>query len=132
MIKKRILFFITLIILVSSKVSALDDVYVVFKIDDEIITNIDIKKEAKFLIALNETLKTLPEKQLVNLSKKSIIKETIKKNELIKFFELNQEDPYLNTFMENLHIKLNLTNLNELEIFLNTYNLTIKEVKKKN
>ena len=69
--------------LVSSKVSALDDVYVVFKIDDEIITNIDIKKEAKFLIALNETLKTLTEKQLIDLSKKSIIKETIKKNELI-------------------------------------------------
>jgi peptidyl-prolyl cis-trans isomerase SurA len=117
--------------LVSSKVSALDDVYVVFKIDDEIITNIDIKKEAKFLIALNETLKTLTEKQLIDLSKKSIIKETIKKNELKKFFKLKQEDPYLNTFIEILYIKLNLTNLNEFEVFLNTYNLTLKEVKKK-
>ena len=117
--------------LVSSKVSALDDVYVVFKIDDEIITNIDIKKEAKFLIALNETLKTLTEKQLIDLSKKSIIKETIKKKELLKYFQLNQEDPFLNTFLENLYVTLNLNNLSEFEIFLNEYDLTVKDVKKK-
>ena len=59
MIKQKILFLITLLLLINLKVSALETVYIAFKIDDEIITNIDIKKEADFLIAMNETLETI-------------------------------------------------------------------------
>ena len=129
--KKKIFLFITFLMLIGSKVWALESVYIAFKIDDEIITNIDIAKETKFLIALNETLKTLNKNQLIDLSKKSIIKETIKKKELLKYFQLNQEDPFLNTFLENLYVTLNLNNLNEFEIFLNEYDLTVKDVKKK-
>ena len=129
--KKKIFLFITFLMLIGSKVWALESVYIAFKIDDEIITNIDIAKETKFLIALNETLKTLNKNQLIDLSKKSIIKETIKKKELLKYFQLNQEDPFLNTFLENLYVTLNLNNLSEFEIFLNEYDLTVKDVKKK-
>ena len=129
--KLKIIFFTTLILLINIKGSATENVYIVLKIDDEIITNVDIEKEAKFLIALNETLETLNEKQLIDLSKKSIVKETIKKKEVLKYFELNQKDSYLDTFLENLYTRLNLTNLNQLESFFNTYNLTVEEVKKK-
>ena len=129
--KKKIFLFITFLILIVSKVCALENVYIAFKIDDEIITNIDIANETKFLIALNETLKTLNEKQLIDLSKKSIIKETIKKKELLKYFQLNQEDPFLNTFLENFYTTLNLNDLSELKIFLKKYDLTVKDVKKK-
>jgi|TARA_X000001036_G_C20630172_1_gene786833 peptidyl-prolyl cis-trans isomerase SurA len=131
MIKQKILFLITLLLLINLKVSALETVYIAFKIDDEIITNIDIKKEADFLIAMNETLETIDKNQLVELSKRSIIKETIKKKELSKYFELNQKGPYLDTFMQNLIVKLNLTSLDEFEAFLNNYDLKIDEVKKK-
>ncbi len=128
----KIIFFVTLIMLVGLKAFSLENINIVFKIDDQIVTNIDIKKEAKFLVALNESLGTLNEKKLIDIAKKSIIKETIKKKELLKYFELNQEDPNLDTFLESFYIKLNLNNLNELEIFLNTYDLTVKDVKKKN
>ena len=131
MIKQKILFLITLLLLINLKVSALETVYIAFKIDDEIITNIDIKKEADFLIAMNETLETIDKNQLVELSKRSIIKETIKKKELSKYFELNQKGPYLDTFMQNLIVKLNLKSLDEFEAFLNNYDLKIDEVKKK-
>ena len=50
---------------------------------------------------------------------------------MLKYFQLNQEDPFLNTFLENLYLTLNLNNLNEFEIFLNEYDLTVKDVKKK-
>jgi peptidyl-prolyl cis-trans isomerase SurA len=131
MIKQKILFFTTLLLLINLKVYALENVYIAFKIDDEVITNIDIKKEANFLIAINETLESIDKNQLVELAKRSIIKETIKKKELIKYFELNQEGPYLDTFMQNLLVKLNLTNLDELKIFLNNYDLKIDEIRKK-
>ena len=129
--KQKIIFFISLLILVNLKAFSLENVNIVFKIDDEIITNIDVKKEAKFLVALNTNLETLNEKKLTDLAKKSIIKETIKKKELLKYFELNQEDPNLDSFLKNFYIKLNLNNLSELEVFLNTYDLTIKNIKKK-
>tara|TARA_B110001452_G_C15199545_1_gene416361 strand:+ start:82 stop:975 length:894 start_codon:yes stop_codon:yes gene_type:complete len=117
--------------LINFKSLSLENVNIVFKIDNEIITNVDIKKEAKFLIILNKDLETLNEKKLADLAKKSIIKETIKKNELLKYFELNQEDPNLDIFLESFYIKLNLNNLNELEVFLNTYDLNVENVKKK-
>jgi len=129
--KQKIIFFITLLILVNLKAFSLENVNIVFKIDEEIITNIDVKKEAKFLVALNTNLETLNEKKLTDLAKKSIIKETIKKKELLKYFELNQEDPNLDSFLKNFYIKLNLNNLSELEVFLNTYDLTIESIKKK-
>ncbi len=117
--------------LVGLKGFSLENVNIVLKIDDQIVTNIDIKKEAKFLIALNKSLETLNEKKLIDLAKKSIVKETIKKKELLKYFELNQEDPNLDIFLESFYIKLNLNNLSELEVFLNTYDLTVENVKKK-
>ena len=129
--KQKIIFFITLLMLINFKSLSLENVNIVFKIDNEIITNVDIKKEAKFLIILNKDLETLNEKKLADLAKKSIIKETIKKNELLKYFELNQEDPNLDIFLESFYIKLNLNNLNELEVFLNTYDLNVENVKKK-
>ena len=129
--KLKLIFFIIWLMLIHLKVSSLENINIVFKIDNEIVTNIDIKKEAKFLIALNEKLETLNEKQLIDLAKRSIIKETIKKKELLKYFELNQKDPNLDTFLEKFYTKLNLNNLSELEIFLNTYDLTVENVKKK-
>ena len=59
--KQKIIFFITLLILVNLKAFSLENVNIVFKIDEEIITNIDVKKEAKFLVALNTNLETLNE-----------------------------------------------------------------------
>jgi len=129
--KLKIIFFSALLILINLKALGLENINIVFKVDDEIITNIDVKKEARFLIALNKNLETLNEKKLIELAKKSIIKETIKKKELLRYFELDQKNSNLDNFLENFYIRLNLNNLNELEIFLNSYDLNVADVKKK-
>ena len=115
----------------SLKASAIENIYIVYKIDNEIITNIDIKNESKYLLALNQQLKTINVDQLLNLSKQSIIKETIKKKEVLKYFKLEQKDLFLDSFIENFYIKLNLTSLIELENYLDEFNLTILDLKKK-
>ena len=84
--KLKIIFFSALLILINLKALGLENINIVFKVDDEIITNIDVKKEARFLIALNKNLETLNEKKLIELAKKSIIKETIKKKRVTKVF----------------------------------------------
>ena len=131
MIKKNILIAIIFILLVGLKVSAVENVFIVYKIDSEIITNIDVKNESKYLMALNPQLKSMNAEQLLDLSKQSIIKETIKKKEILKYFELDQNDSLLDNFLENFYIRLNLTSLDELENYLIEYNLTILDIKKK-
>ena len=53
-------------------------VFIKFKIDNEIITNIDLENEKNYFIALNNNLKNVSDKELKKLSKNSLIKEKIK------------------------------------------------------
>ena len=53
---------------------------IIHNIQNEIITNIDIKNEFKYLLALNNALKELNEEKILNISNESIIREKIKKN----------------------------------------------------
>ena len=59
---------------------------IIHNIGNEIITNIDIKREFKYLIALNNSLKELDKKRILNISNESIIREKIKKIEISKHF----------------------------------------------
>ena len=55
---------------------------ILVKIENQIITSLDINNEYKYLIALNPSLKKSNNKDIINLSKRSIIQETIKKIEI--------------------------------------------------
>ena len=131
MINKKRILVIILIIFMNLKVVALESAYIVYKIDGDIITNIDIKNEKKYLIALNQQLESLNEKQLLDISKQSIIKETIKKKEVLKYYILDQTDNYINTVVSDLVVRLKLDSLDELEEYLREYGLTINQIKQK-
>ena len=49
------------------------------KVDNEIITNIDIEKEAEYLKILNPSLNQLNNKKVIKLAKSSLINEIKKK-----------------------------------------------------
>ena len=78
---KKILFLAFLILLSHNDVSS-QEVVIKYKINNQIITNLDIKKEAKYLSALNIQLKNLSENQLELIATESLITETVKKIEL--------------------------------------------------
>ena len=59
--------------------------FISFKVNDEIVTNIDLETESRYLIILNSELKNTDNNTLLKLAKESIIKEKIKKNEVQKF-----------------------------------------------
>ena len=105
--------------------------YIEFKVNDEIITNVDLDTERRYLIALNNELKNTDKKILLRLAKESIIREKIKKNELLKYYELDSAQDYIDDVIENFYKKLNIKNLNEFEAYLSDYNLKLKNVKDK-
>jgi peptidyl-prolyl cis-trans isomerase SurA len=105
---------------------------IIHKIQNEIITNIDIKNEFKYLIALNNKLEALNKEKILIISNESAIREKIKKIEILKNFkEIKINNEYLNLLLKNIYSKLNIESLEKFEIYLKNYNLTLEDIKKK-
>ena len=103
---------------------------IIHNIGGEIITNIDIKREFKYLIALNNSLKELDKKKILNISNESIIREKIKKIELLKNFkEIKLSEDYYKLLLKNIYSRLNMKSIDEFEIYLKDYDLTINDIK---
>ena len=101
------------------------------KINNEIITTYDIEKEINYLLALNPKLKEINETQLINIAKKSLTKEVIRKNEILKYKELGLENSQIESVLNNLIQNLNFSNEGEFEKYLKKFNVSINDLKKK-
>jgi peptidyl-prolyl cis-trans isomerase SurA len=105
---------------------------IVYKIQNEIITNIDVKNEFKYLLALNNRLEEIEKVKLLEISKESIIREKIKKIEILKNFKKIQLDKdYYELLLSNIYSRLNLKSIDAFEIYLKDYDLKITDIKKK-
>jgi peptidyl-prolyl cis-trans isomerase SurA len=105
---------------------------IIHNIQNEIITNIDIKNEFKYLVALNNDLKKLDKEKILNISNQSIVRETIKKIELLKNFkDITINEEHLNLLLKNIYSRLDLKSLNEFELYLKGHELTLEDIKKK-
>ena len=107
------------------------EIFIALKINNEIITNIDINNESKYLVALNNELKNVEKDILNNIAKESLIREKIKKNEILRYYELNTTDEYLNVVVKNFYKKLGINSLDNFIQYLKEYNLELYTVKKK-
>ena len=105
---------------------------ILFKIENEIITSQDIRNEYKYLLVLNNNIRNLEEKKKFEISKKSIIREKIKKIELSKNFkELKIEDKYLDKMFSNIYKKIGINNLNNFKKYLKDNKMSFENVKEK-
>ena len=105
---------------------------IIYNIENEVITNIDIKNEFKYLIALNNSLKELDKEKLLNISNQSIIREKIKKIEILKNFkEILLNEDYYELLLKNIYTRLNLKSISEFDIYLKDYDLKIEDIKTK-
>ena len=128
--KKKILIF--LLILISVKAQSIET-KIIHNIQNEIITNVDIKNEFKYLVALNNSLRELDKKKILNISNESIIREKIKKIEISKNFKkIKLNEDYSELLIKNIYTRLNLKSINEFKIYLKEYDLEIEDIKKKN
>ena len=128
---RYIFFLIIFISIFFNKITFSKETYVVLKVNNKIITNTDINKEYRYLIALNKDLKNVEKKRIMRLSKESIIREKIKLTELLIYYDLSKENTYINEIMKNFYTKLGIKNKSEFKSYLSEYNLSYKEVKKK-
>ena len=130
--KLKILIYVFFAIYVSANKSISLENEIVFKINNEIITKVDVENEYKYLILLNKNLKNLNKKEIIEISKRSIIKERIKKIELLKNFE-NPVIPkkYLELILQNIYKQIDIENLDDFKKYLISNNVNYNDVVKK-
>tara|TARA_Y100000591_G_scaffold234989_1_gene205733 strand:- start:67 stop:999 length:933 start_codon:yes stop_codon:yes gene_type:complete len=104
---------------------------IVAKIENKIITSIDIKNEYNYLLALNKELKNLNDKEFYELSKRSIIREKIKEIEISKYYDLDLPDEYIKSILKNIYLKLNIKNFKDFENYLNQQQIEYSFVRNK-
>ena len=116
----------------TSNLLSSSDVYISATVNDQIITNYDIKKEKTYLIILNPNLSKLNEKKVTEIATKSLINEVIKKKELEKYFNFEKKNPYLDKVFIDFYKRLNLKNEREFKKLLsNKKTYSLKEIKNK-
>jgi peptidyl-prolyl cis-trans isomerase SurA len=131
MTKIKFTFSLIVLLILSIKLYASENVYIVYKVNNEIITNADIEKEYKYLITLNIQLKNLNKPRALELSKESALREIIKKIELKKYFDLKTLDLDINSYLQNFYKSLNIKNDSEFEQYLEKKNISFDYIKKK-
>jgi len=130
MFKKIFILFVVINLLLNA-VMAENKHKIIIKINNQIITNFDIQKETKYLLALNPSMNNLSTKQLKEISKNSLIREKIKKNEILKYYKINYEDPKLTKVVINIYKRLNIGDEVEFNTYLSKFDLNINVVFKK-
>ena len=116
---KKYSFIILIIVFINQNLKAIEN-RILFKIDSEIITSIEIFKYSNYLIALDENIRNLNDKEIFELTKNSIIKEKIKKIKLKnEGLALEIDDKVLNNYIETVFSDRGIKNFTEYEEFLN-------------
>ena len=128
----KVLLIILLIIFFNFKNLIAVENKILFKVNNEIITTIDIYEEMRFLKTFNPEMRNLRDTELFEISKDSILRDKIKKIEIMNYVnELKVDDKFILLLIKNRYSKINIDNLENFESYLNSNNLNIKNIKEK-
>jgi peptidyl-prolyl cis-trans isomerase SurA len=131
--KKKIFFYLIIIFhLCTKQVNSLEN-RIILKVNDNIITSIDVVQEEKYLKVLNQKLKKIDKNKLKAIAIESVVKEKIKEIELVKYYQIEKVlgDTNLKRIVKNLYQTIGFKNEQDFKKYLNTQNLKFSSVKRK-
>ena len=123
-------FLILTFILISINLYA-KEIKIISKINNEIITNIDLENQIKYLLITNSNLKDLSKKDLTELSKNSLINEILKKKEIDKFLSINERSSLGKKLVKQNYISLGFDNISDYKSFLQRKGVSLELVENK-
>lgn len=133
-IKKPIKLLLLISIIVSSLINNLFSFEnkIIYRVNNEIITSLDVENEMNYLLALNPNLNNLNKNDIIKISKKSTLKEKIKKIEIEKIIvDKNLPEKYLQQLLQNIYSKIGITNIDDFKKYLKTKDVSYDNVIKK-
>tara|TARA_B100000900_G_scaffold357853_1_gene328448 strand:+ start:342 stop:1271 length:930 start_codon:yes stop_codon:yes gene_type:complete len=105
---------------------------ILFKVNNQIITSIDVLNEINYLSLINSDFQKLDKQKIYEVSKNSLIREKIKEINLKKqFVELKLNEEYLNELIKDYSRRVGFKNTNDFNIELKKNNIKIDSVIKK-
>ena len=123
---KKINLFILIIFFNFNLVFAETNIIIKFKVENEIVTNIDLQKEEKYLISLNKKLANLPNVDLSRLAQKSLLNEKIKKKTLEDYFDLTKDFKTTDKLFVNMYKNLGFNTEDSFNNYLRNQGLDTK------
>jgi peptidyl-prolyl cis-trans isomerase SurA len=130
-ILKKIILTITSILFLIINSNAVEN-KILFKINNEIITSLDIFDELKYLVTLNNELRSIENAQKFEIAKNSLIREKIKEIELKKKVnEIKIEEGLLQNVLIDYFKKENFQSISDFENYFLKVGINPDSIKRK-
>ncbi len=128
----KILILIIFFLLINKNAVSENKLYIIAKVNHEIITNYDVETESNYLKLLNPNLNQLDKNRVFGIAKNSLINQIIKKKQLMKIFNFEENQSTVNQIFKDFYTNLNFSNEKEFEQMLkNKKSYSLFEVKEK-
>jgi peptidyl-prolyl cis-trans isomerase SurA len=126
---KIISYLIFLIFFFTSSVSSIEN-KIILKINNSIITNVDVINEANYLQALNPNLQNLEKNKILEIAKNSLIREKIKEIEILRSSTRSINSDYLESLIKSIYTNIGFKNKNEFIEHLKKVKIDKEKIKK--
>ena len=130
---KKIFLIVLILILNFTALNALEN-KILLKVNNEIITTLDIYDQANYLAILNPEIKKLETNRIIALSKNSLIRETVKKIFVLQAYNLDKidiGDEYFEKVTTIMYKKVGLNSLAEYKKYLKKNKVQFKFLKER-
>ena len=125
------IFFIIDLFLFINSANSLEN-KILFKVNNEIITSLDVLNELRYLEIINEQFKNTEKKQAFEIAKKSLIREKIKEIELKKVLkEIKLENQFLNNILINYFKNIKINSISEFKEYFSSIGINPNIIEKK-
>ena len=105
---------------------------ILYKLDNEIITSIDFEDEQNYLKIFNPQINSLDKSEQIEIVKKSLFREKIKKIEILNNTEeINLNDQDLELIIKRFKKRLNIEDHETFKLFLKKNNIDFNRLKEK-
>ena len=129
--KAKVVIIILGILFILNKSQAIEN-KILFKVNNKIITSIDIQNEMNYLNSINSSFKNLENDKMIEISKNSLIRNKIKEatiERMVKKIELDKSD--FERILISNYSNLGIKNINELKEYLSQFNINIQSLEKR-
>lgn len=109
----------------------LSETRIILKVDNEVITNIDLENESKYLKIQSTDVNKLSLSELKSLSKNSLIRQMIKKREIDKYFSYEKNNNLGDKLIKQYYVSKGFKKKNDFVNFLNDEKIEYEVFKEK-
>ncbi len=107
------------------------EIFIKAKVNNQILTNYDIKNEKNYLLALNPNLRSLSKEDIDRYAINSLINEYVKKIEIEKRFEILHNKKMTKKIISDLYSGIGMSNIEQFKEHLKSFDIDLELVEKK-